>query len=157
MIVAVIFLLLLMTAPDVELENELARYEREALELRMRPLDVGHVLRRGGQRLTLGGFAQGAEKIFGSVPEAMSDVRKYRAFKASGIASLVLGFGLITVDTVLATLSIINKRPLDIPLFVSLLVIGLDLSGVGLGFLIFAPNYLQRAVSVYNERIVSRP
>jgi hypothetical protein len=138
------------------LESDLELYEREALELRMRPLDAGHELRHHGLKLKLGLFAEGADDIFSRVPETLIDIRKYRAFKAGGVASLVLGFGLMTASSILIAVAAIERKPLDVPLFVSFLVVGLDLGGLGIGLLIFAPSYLQRAVATYNESVMAR-
>ncbi len=151
-----LLLCLTLNVSAVDLEGELAIYEREALELRLRPLDTGHELRRRGMRLKLGAFGQGGDQLFAPVPEALRDLGKYRALKVGGIVALCVGLAALAADGALLILSAVRGRPVDVPLFVSLLVIGLDVAGAGIGFVIFAPNYLQRAVSVYNESMVAR-
>jgi hypothetical protein len=136
-------------------EQELVLHEKLALELHLRPLDIGHEIKKNGVRLTLGAFAEGADKIFVDAPESLRDIRTYRAFKATGIAALVIGLAALSAETAVIALAAAGRR-FDVPLFISLLVIGLDVSGTGIGLLIFAPSYLQRAVATYNERVVSR-
>ena len=135
----------------------LDRYFAGSLAVRL-SLWAGLKLYRADQKLELGYFGAGYERIFAGSADALEEMGTFRVMRLSGMALYAIGLGALVVDLVL----LLTNKTLLIesgavkPLFWGLLIPGTVVGMIG-GFLIQGANgRLSSAVRAYNRDLYRR-
>ncbi len=140
--------LVFLSSTDVQPLNA---YRADSLEITVQGFASPPRVRKNGEILDLGYFAQQRQAVFGESPLALKAIGRYRALRISGFTVWAVGFGALLTDLVL-----VSVMPHQDALYGGLLAGGVVTSLTGSLLIAGSNSYLQRAVDEYNADLYRR-